>query len=108
MAMLGGHPYLIRVALYRVRRQDVTLEQLLRDAPTEAGIYGNHLLGHLLSLQKNSELREAFKKVVTTDNPVQLEPIQVPQLQRMGLVQVQGNDVTPRCNLYRQYFRDRL
>jgi hypothetical protein len=108
MAMLGGHPYLVRVALYHIGRQYVTLEQLLQAAPTEAGIYGEHLRRHLGSLQENLELSTAFKKVVNADSPVQLEPMQVPQLQRMGLVQVHGNDVTPRCNLYRQYFRDRL
>lgn len=108
IAMLGGHPYLVRVALYHIRHQTVAFEQLLRDVPTEAGIFGAHLRGHLSNLQENSALSEAFKKVVTTDHPVQLEPMRVPQLQRMGLVQVRGNDVTPRCNLYRQYFRDRL
>jgi hypothetical protein len=108
MATVGGHPYLVRLALYRVRRQDVTLEQLLQDAPTEAGIYSDHLLRHLISLQESLELRAAFKQVVTSNSPVQLKPMQVYQLQRMGLLQVQGNDVTPRCNLYRQYFCDRL
>jgi hypothetical protein len=107
-AMVGGHPYLVRLALYHIRRQDVTLKQLLQAAPTEAGIYSDHLRRHLASLQENLELTAAFKKVVTKDSPIQLEPMQVYQLQRMGLVQLQGNDVMPRCNLYRQYFRERL
>lgn len=104
MTMVRGHPYLVRLAFYHIKRQDVTLEQLLQAAPTEAGIYGDHLRRHFVSFQENIELRAAFKIVVTTDNPVQLEPMQVYQLQRMGLVQVHGNDVIPRCNLYRQYF----
>ncbi|MCL1471454.1 AAA-like domain-containing protein [Argonema antarcticum] len=108
MAMVGGHPYLLRIALYQISRQDITLEQLIQTAATEAGIYSDHLRRHLVNLQEDLELCAAFKNVVSADNPVQLEPRQVYQLQKMGLVQVQGNDITPRCNLYRQYFCDRL
>ncbi len=44
MDMVGGHPYLVRLALYQVQHQDITLEQLLQTAPTEAGIYSDHLI----------------------------------------------------------------
>jgi hypothetical protein len=108
MAMLGGHPFLVRLALYRIVGEETTLEQLLQTAPTESGIFIDHLRRQLISLQHNPELAAAFKKVVSTDESVQLEPIQVYQLQRMGLVQLDGNKVMPRCNLYRQYFRARV
>jgi serine/threonine-protein kinase len=39
---------------------------------------------------------------------VQLESMQGFKLHSMGLVHLQGNEVTPRCDLYRQYFRVRL
>jgi hypothetical protein len=26
----------------------------------------------------------------------------------MGLIHLEGNDITPRCDLYRKYFLDRL
>lgn len=108
MAMLGGHPFLVRLAFYRIVAEETTLEQLLQTAPTESGIFIDHLRRHLISLQQNPELVAAFKKVVSTQESVQLEPIQVYQLQRMGLVQLDGNKVMPRCNLYRQYFRARV
>lgn len=108
MAMVGGHPYLLRIALYRISRQDVTLEKILQTAATEAGIYSDHLRRHLVNLQEDLELCTAFKHLVSADIPVQLEPMQVYRLQKMGLVQVRGNNITPRCNLYRQYFCDRL
>jgi hypothetical protein len=108
MAMLGGHPFLVRLALYRISCQDITLEQLLKTAPTESGIFIDHLRRHLVSLQQNPQLAMTFKKVVTEDASVQVEPMQMYQLQRMGLVQLDGNEVMPRCNLYREYFRDRL
>lgn len=108
MAMVGGHPYLVRLALYHIARNEITLEQLLETAPTDAGLYNDHLRRHLWNLEQHPELASAIKKVVDTDNPVQLESMQGFKLHSMGLVQLQGNQVTPRCNLYRQYFRVRL
>ncbi|MEH2300686.1 MAG: AAA-like domain-containing protein [Nostoc sp.] len=108
MAMVGGHPYLVRVALYHIAKQDTTLNLLLQTAPTEAGPYSDHLRRHLWNLEQRPELAAAIKKVVANTSPVRLDSIQCFKLLSMGLLQQQGNDVTPRCDLYRQYFRDRL
>jgi hypothetical protein len=104
LEMVGGHPYLVQQALYQLRCQGVTLEQLLQDAPTEAGIYSNHLRRHWENLQKNPELLEAYKKVVKSLEPVQLERVQSYKLHSMGLVKRQGDKVMPSCDLYREYF----
>lgn len=108
MTMVGGHPYLVRVALYNIARQDTTWEDLLKEAPTEAGIYGDHLRRHLWNLQQRPELLEAYKQAIATTQPVRLESVQGFQLESMGIVHLQGNEVIPRCDLYRQYFSDRL
>lgn len=108
MAMVGGHPYLVRVALYSIARQDTTLDLLLQTAPTEAGAYSDHLRRHLWNLEQRPELAAAVKKVIANPKPVRLDSIECFKLLSMGLLQLQGNDVTPRCNLYRKYFRDRL
>jgi hypothetical protein len=102
--IVGGHPYLVRLAMYQVSSLKVTLEQLLLDAPTEAGVYSNHLRRHLETLQQVEELATAFKKVVTSPQPVELDSMQIYKLHSMGLVQRQDNQVMPRCNLYREYF----
>lgn len=108
MTMVGGHPYLVRMALYRIARKDITLNLLLQKAPTEAGPYSDHLRRHLWNLEQHPELAAAIKKVVAATSPVRLNSIECFKLLSMGLLLQQGNDVTPRCNLYRQYFRDRL
>jgi hypothetical protein len=105
MKMVGGHPYLVRLAMYEVSAGNVTLEQLLQDAPAEAGIYSNHLRRHLEVLQQFPELAQALKVVVTSFEPVELDSMQIYKLHSMGLVQRQDNHVIPRCNLYREYFR---
>lgn len=108
MNMLGGHPYLIRVALYKIARGRMTLPQLLQVAPTEEGLYQNHLRRHLLNLEEDGDLLTAFKQVVTVNNPIQIGSSEAFKLRSMGLVKLQGNQVMPLCELYRQYFRNRL
>jgi hypothetical protein len=108
MSMVGGHPYLVRLALYHIAQQDLTLSQLLQQAPTDAGIYSDHLRQQLANLQQHPELMASFKQAVKTTHPVRLEAMQAYKLHGMGLVNRQGNDVTPRCDLYRLYFCDRL
>lgn len=108
MSIIGGHPYLIRVALYELAQQQISLEELLKIAPTEAGIYGDHLRRHLWNLQEHPELATAFAKVVTAKEPVELESVLAFKLHSLGLVELRGNEVKPRFELYRQYFSDRL
>jgi AAA-like domain len=107
-AMVGGHPYLIRLALYYLARQEVTLQKLLQDAPTHAGIYSDRLRRCLHNLQQQPELASALKQVVTAREPVQLASAYVYQLDSMGIVQLKGDRVTPSCELYRQYFNTNL
>lgn len=104
IAMVGGHPYLIRLALYHLARQEITLQQLLQDAPTHAGVYSDHLRRCLGNLKQQPELVSALRQVMTAQEPVQLESGAVYHLDSMGLVHLKGNQVSPSCELYRQYF----
>ncbi len=108
LAMIGGHPYLARLALYNLGNQTVSLEQLLKEAPTIAGIYSNYLRHHLANLQEHSELATALKRVVTSPTSVQLEAIAAYKLESMGLVKLEGNQAMPSCELYQLYFREQL
>lgn len=108
--LLGGHPYLVRMALYQIARGRMTLEQLKRVAPTEEGPYSDHLRRHLLNLQetKDRNLLAAVRQVMSCGDPVDVGPTEAFKLCSMGLVKLRGNEVVPLCDLYRQYFCDRL
>lgn len=108
LAMIGGHPYLARLALYNLGHQAVTLEQLLKEAPTIAGIYSNYLRHHLANIQEHPELATALKRVVTSPTSVQLEAIAAYKLESMGLVKLEGNQAVSSCELYQLYFREQL
>jgi hypothetical protein len=105
MQMVGGHPHLVRLALYQISYHNLSLEQFLQEVLTEAGIYSNYLRQHLQLLQQAPDLAQAFKQVVTSTAGVELDSLKTYQLQSMGLVLLQANQVTPRCDLYREYFR---
>lgn len=106
--IVGGHPYLVRLAFYHLAQQQLTLSDLLTNAPTEAGIYGDHLRRHLWNLQQHPKLATAFSWVVASDEPIELESILAFKLHSLGLVQLRGNRVLSRFELYRQYFNERL
>ncbi|MBC1223182.1 AAA-like domain-containing protein [Nostoc sp. UCD121] len=109
MDMVGGQPYLIRLALYHVQHRYISLEQLLQTAPTEAAIYQDHLRGHLCNLEHDPKLVTAFSQVVKSLVPIELDSESAFKLHSMGLVvYCNHNKLMPRCDLYRQYFQNRL
>ena len=106
--LVEGHPYLLRSALYQLARGRITLSQLLVEAPTEGGLFNDHLRRHLLNLEENAELMGAFQQVISANKPVQIGSTEAFKLSSMGLVKYRGNEVVPLCDLYRQYFQHRL
>ncbi|MGD1698610.1 AAA-like domain-containing protein [Dapis sp. BLCC M229] len=107
--LVGGHPFLLEQAFsYLINHQNSTLSDLLEKAPTNAGIYRSHLQELLSTLEGNSELKAAFKKVVMATESVNIDSLLTYKLYSLGLVKLVGNNVIPRCELYRQYFYERL
>ncbi len=106
--LLGGHPYLVQLAFYHLAQAEITLEQLLQDAPTLSGIYSDYLRHYLILLQAQPELAIAFKQVVNTEKSIKLNPLTADLLQNMGLVKITGNLVRPSCQLYQLYFATHL
>ena len=108
MSLIGGHPYLVNIALYYLSREIVNLEQLLRDAPTPTGIYSQHLQSYLVLLQKDTQLISAMKRVVNSDEPIKLDTFAAYKLESMGLVSLDGFLAKPSYELYRFYFNEVL
>ncbi|MDJ0733459.1 MAG: AAA-like domain-containing protein [Nostocaceae cyanobacterium] len=111
MDLVGGHPLLVRKCLEYIRLHNSTLEQFLEVAPTLNGPYNNHLQELLEILENNSDLNQAFKEVVNAEEnqPIQLRFNQKRNLQRLGLITLEKNNLAqPRCKLYRQFFRINL
>ena len=108
METIGGHPYLVQLAFYHLRRETVTLDELLREAPTEAGIYRAHLRELWGTLQREPQLAEAYERVISTPSTARLESIAAYKLYSMGLIDLEGNECRCSCELYRLYFSAQL
>ncbi len=106
LEMIGGHPYLVRLALYALRQQ-VSLAQLLQEAPTTAGIYGEHLRHHLNHLHEHPELAIALQQILSAA-PGHLEAVTLYKLESLGLIKLQGNQAILSRELYRLYFQNQL
>ncbi|GGA20125.1 AAA-like domain-containing protein [Okeania sp. KiyG1] len=105
MNLVGGHPYLVHLALDNLYHHNLTFEELLRDAPTQRGIYSDYLRSLWMVLQKQSALAATFTQLITEPTNIQLEPIITYQLENLGLVKIDGNICVPCCKLYSLYFQ---
>ena len=75
-------------------------------ADDEVRPFGDHLRDYLLRLQRKPELIPALKQVV--DGRPLNDELAVYRLEALGLIRRDGHKVTPRCELYGAYFRERL
>lgn len=105
VALLNGHPYLTRRALYLVADQRFTPADIFVDATAENGPFGEHLRGHLLRLAERAELVEGMRQVLRTRT---CDEQSFFRLRGAGLVRRTGQQVLPRCQLYAEYLRERL
>ncbi|MFN6437789.1 MAG: AAA-like domain-containing protein [Nostoc sp. DedSLP01] len=107
-AMVGGHPYLVSLALYHLSGREMTLQTLLETAATPVGIYKEHLREILNLLQKEPELMSAMQQVIASHDKVELDAIAAYKLESMGLVQLNGDRACVMCELYCLYFNQQL
>jgi hypothetical protein len=108
MSLVGGHPALIRLTLYYLCCQEISLEQLIKEAIANGGIYRNHLWRHWATLQENPSLLEIYSKVLAGKQSIFLNPIETYKLDSLGVIGYEGDRIKPRCELYRSYFEKQL
>ncbi|MBD2337832.1 AAA-like domain-containing protein [Calothrix sp. FACHB-156] len=106
MALLNGHPYLVRLALYLIASQRFTTAELFAKATADNGPFGNHLRNHLFRLHSKAELVSSMLQVIR-HNSCDDERVFF-RLRGAGLVRREGRTVIPRCQLYADYFRENL
>lgn len=106
MHLIGGHPFLVRLALYSLARKTITLPELLKTAASPTGIFGDHLRHCESILMEYPELAVDMKTVIEADAPVNLKKVSMWKLQGIGLLRTEEYQASPRCELYRQYFQN--
>jgi transcriptional regulator with XRE-family HTH domain len=108
MELIGGQPALVNIALYHLSQEELTLEELLKQASTERGIYRHHLREKLDDLLSNPDLASAFAAILTDQTAVNLSPTVAYKLESIGLVKLTPEGAIVSRELYRDYFAQNL
>lgn len=108
MSLVGGHPALIRIALYHLCSQAITFEDLVEEAIANGGIYRYHLWRHWVILQQKPSIAKTYAELVGAKESIYLDPIEIYKLDGLGLISYEGDRIKPRCELYRAYFAKQL
>jgi hypothetical protein len=108
ISLVGGHPALIQLALFHLFSRSLTLQDLIEEAIANGGIYRHHLWRHWVKLQPNPNLVKIYTELVTTQESITLDPVNVYKLESLGLICFDGDRILPRCELYRAYFKKQL
>ncbi|MCC5639365.1 AAA-like domain-containing protein [Nostoc sp. CHAB 5844] len=108
MSLVGGHPAMIQLALFHLASHTITLQDLIKEAIANGGIYHQHLWRHWVKLQGNPHLLKIYTEIVTTQHSITLDPVDAYKLESLGLICFEGDRILPRCELYRAYFKKQL
>ena len=106
MALLNGHPFLTRLALYKMVAEKMPWADLKRDAPTDYGPFGDHLRHQYWIIHDKPELKNALRDIILTQCCPNEKALF--RLLQAGLIKGSGDAYTYRCDLYKQYFQDKL
>ena len=105
--LLGGHPYLTRLAYYRLTSADkLDLKTLINIAADERGPFGDHLRTLVFKLHERPELLAAMKQIIQ-NGAVDRHDLYY-RLCGAGLVRREGDRINPANLLYARHFRRAL
>ena len=104
MSLIGGHPYLVRRALYLIASGQTDAETLMANAARDDGPFGDHLWRHLFRFRDKPDLRQAMAQILAHNTCS--DDVLFFRLRGAGLARRDGSDVVPRYGLYATYFRE--
>jgi hypothetical protein len=105
LQLVGGQPYLTRLALYRlVGPQKLAFDVLLQRATDEDGPFGEHLRSKLLLLHQ-AKLEDAMSEIIRTGVLSKKDHSTYYRLQAAGFVRREEGKVLPANLLYARFFK---
>jgi hypothetical protein len=104
--ILGGHPYLIRQALYLAATGAYTAAEIIEGAASDRGAFGEHLRYHLFKLCSQPRLVAELRQIVSRG--ICADEWACDELCDAGLVRRDGQRALARCQLYTSFFRRHL
>lgn len=108
MEQVGGNPYLIRSTFHYLSQSHLTLDKLFSSNIVISDIHQEMLRQKWQTLQQYPRLVDAYKEIVNSSVPIQLNSKLRFELQSLGLVKLSEQGVSPSCQLYASYFAYQL
>ncbi len=102
--LVGGHPYLIRKALYEIASENYSFDDFMKNASNEDGPFSDHLKRHYFNLTQSSTCFNVMKEIVTKESAS--DTIITGKLRAAGLVKGAAPSVKPSFKLYEDYFNN--
>ncbi|HMB21617.1 MAG TPA: AAA-like domain-containing protein, partial [Anaerolineales bacterium] len=106
IALVGGHPYLVRQAYYTLVSESLSLADLKRIANSPEGPFGKHLLFYQHSLKKNIALLTAFQELLREQKTPDESLLE--RLAAVGLIRQENGKWGARCGLYGDFFKRQI
>ena len=105
MELLGGHPFLTRLALYQIATRRIDVDSLCQRALEDNGPFGNHLRHHFREILGNERLTRVLTQI-GTEGICNERDFQ--DLRERGLVKRFDQKIILRNKLYEFYFGERV
>jgi hypothetical protein len=103
----GGHPHLVRIALYTLAPKRRSLDELERHACDQGSPFADHLNDCLFVVKRDRVLTKEVRSILKQEGCSNDEVFQ--KLWAAGLIQGPSpRAATMRCRLYREFFGSRL
>jgi hypothetical protein len=103
--LVGLHPFLIRLALDRIAREETSLENVLARGHLPNELFQQHLEKHLRYLERKPELRQIVRKILKEEYPLNAELRLLTQLRDAGILKHDGSRDILANKLYYLYFK---
>ena len=101
--LLAGHPYLTRLAFFRLVGEGRAFDDIARQADQTDGPFGDHLRARFMLLQKQPQLLAALKKLIR--DGTQPDADTYFRLHGAGLACRRGDRIEPANMLYARFFK---
>ena len=102
MTLVGGHPFLTRLALHQVTVGRMDVNTLFTEVAEESGPFGDHLREQTRRLAEYPELKQAL--IAIWRRHIYEENNTFYRLKQAGLIKRVGRQVVPHNKLYDRYF----
>jgi hypothetical protein len=104
--LLGGHPFLTRLALELLAAQRYDFERLMAAALSEEGPFADHLAYYWRLFMEDVQIKTALRQIRQTR--IHDRDKTYYRLKGTGLIKQKGAEVIMRNDLYDRFFEERL